>query len=200
VKDLKVHFPVKKGVFRRTVGHIKAVDGVSFDLHEGRTLALVGESGCGKTTTGKALLRLIEPTSGSVSFDQEQITALGRGAMRPLRPRRVRGNRLRAGVQIGPQVTDLRDPLGHAAQRQGARMHRALLDLLPGARRGNGRAWLCPHSIGGRESRAVTVASSIDKDAAGAINLHELLCQLFRIAFDEDFSHDVREARHGTEI
>jgi peptide/nickel transport system ATP-binding protein len=85
VKDLKVHFPVKKGVFRRTVGHIKAVDGVSFDLHEGRTLALVGESGCGKTTTGKALLKLIEPTSGSVSFDTEQITSLGRGAMRPLR-------------------------------------------------------------------------------------------------------------------
>ena len=85
VKDLKVHFPVRKGIFRRTVGHVKAVDGVSFALHEGRTLALVGESGCGKTTTGKAILKLIELTSGEVSFEDAPIAALGRGAMRPLR-------------------------------------------------------------------------------------------------------------------
>jgi peptide/nickel transport system ATP-binding protein len=85
VKDLKVHFPIRKGVFRRTVGHVKAVDGVSFDLHEGRTLALVGESGCGKTTTGKALLKLIEPSSGSVAFDGAPLASLRRAAMRPLR-------------------------------------------------------------------------------------------------------------------
>ncbi|HEX6690796.1 MAG TPA: dipeptide ABC transporter ATP-binding protein [Burkholderiales bacterium] len=85
VKDLKVHFPIRKGIFKRTVGHVRAVDGVSFDLRAGRTLALVGESGCGKTTTGKALLKLIEPTSGSISFDQNPITDLGRAAMRPLR-------------------------------------------------------------------------------------------------------------------
>jgi peptide/nickel transport system ATP-binding protein len=85
VKDLKVHFPIRKGIFKRTVGHVRAVDGVSFELRAGRTLALVGESGCGKTTTGKALLKLIEPTSGSISFDQNPITDLGRAAMRPLR-------------------------------------------------------------------------------------------------------------------
>ena len=85
VKDLQVHFPVRKGIFKRTVGHVRAVDGVSFELREGRTLALVGESGCGKTTTGKALLKLIEPTSGRIAFRNDDVTDLTRAEMRPLR-------------------------------------------------------------------------------------------------------------------
>jgi peptide/nickel transport system ATP-binding protein len=85
VRDLKVHFPIRRGVFRRTVGHVRAVDGVSFSLQEGRTLALVGESGCGKTTTGKAILQLIAPTSGSVRHEGEDIFGLSRAAMRPRR-------------------------------------------------------------------------------------------------------------------
>src|SRR5260221_6942286 len=85
VKDLKVHFPIRKGVLRRTVGYVKAVDGVSFDLQAGRTLALVGESGSGKTTTGKALLRLIESTAGDVQFEGTSIAAKNKNEMRPLR-------------------------------------------------------------------------------------------------------------------
>jgi peptide/nickel transport system ATP-binding protein len=85
VKDLKVHFPVRRGIFRRTVGHVKAVDGVSFELREGRTLALVGESGCGKTTTGKAILQLIAATAGSVVFQNQRIDRLSRGELRPRR-------------------------------------------------------------------------------------------------------------------
>ena len=85
VSDLKVHFPIKRGVLRRTAGYVKAVDGVSFELSEGRTLALVGESGCGKTTTGKAILKLIEPTAGEVRFDGEAISGLSRAALRPRR-------------------------------------------------------------------------------------------------------------------
>jgi peptide/nickel transport system ATP-binding protein len=85
VKDLKVHFPIRKGIFKRTVGHVKAVDGVSFDLREGRTLALVGESGCGKTTTGKALLKLIEPTAGRIAFEGKDLTDRTRAGMHPLR-------------------------------------------------------------------------------------------------------------------
>jgi peptide/nickel transport system ATP-binding protein len=85
VQDLKVHFPIRRGVLRRTVGHVKAVDGVSFELRAGRTLALVGESGCGKTTTGKALLGLIEPSSGEVRFDAMRIDRFTRREMRPLR-------------------------------------------------------------------------------------------------------------------
>ncbi|MGQ0652059.1 MAG: ABC transporter ATP-binding protein [Betaproteobacteria bacterium] len=85
VRGLKVHFPIRRGVFKRTVGHVHAVDGVSFELKEGRTLALVGESGCGKTTTGKALLQLIPPTSGSVAFAGKELSGMTRAAMRPLR-------------------------------------------------------------------------------------------------------------------
>jgi peptide/nickel transport system ATP-binding protein len=72
VSDLQVHFPIRKGLFQRVVGQVKAVDGVSFSIPQGRTLALVGESGCGKTTLGKALLQLIPSTAGSVQFDGRQ--------------------------------------------------------------------------------------------------------------------------------
>ncbi|HRA81382.1 MAG TPA: ABC transporter ATP-binding protein, partial [Thauera sp.] len=75
VRDLSVHFPVRKGLLRRTVGHVRAVDGVSLRLAPGRTLALVGESGCGKTTVGKAVLKLIEPSAGELFLDGENISA-----------------------------------------------------------------------------------------------------------------------------
>lgn len=68
VRDLKTYFPIRRGVFARTVGHVKAVDGVSFDLQPGKTLGLVGESGCGKTTVGRTILRLLPATGGSVHF------------------------------------------------------------------------------------------------------------------------------------
>lgn len=73
VSDLKVHFPIRKGLLQRVVGQVKAVDGVSLDIPQGRTLALVGESGCGKTTLGKALLQLISPITGSVQFDGREL-------------------------------------------------------------------------------------------------------------------------------
>ena len=84
-KEMKVYFPIRKGIFKRTVGYVRAVDGVSLSLYEGRTLALVGESGSGKTTAGKAILQLIPPTGGTVHFGGEQISGLSRAELRPRR-------------------------------------------------------------------------------------------------------------------
>lgn len=87
VKGLKTWFPIKKGLLRRTVGHVRAVDGVSFSVQRGQTLALVGESGCGKTTVGRSILRLVEPTAGNVYFDGQDLVGLNDERMRPVRRR-----------------------------------------------------------------------------------------------------------------
>jgi peptide/nickel transport system ATP-binding protein len=87
VKDLKMHFPIRKGFFSKVVDHVKAVDGVSFDVYRGQTLGLVGESGCGKTTTGRAIMRLIDPTAGQILFDGVDITTMPQSALRTLRKR-----------------------------------------------------------------------------------------------------------------
>jgi peptide/nickel transport system ATP-binding protein len=84
VRDLKVHFPIRKGLFKRTAGYVKAVDGVSLEIGAGRTLGLVGESGCGKTTVGKAILQLIRP-QGQVEFGGVELTRLRGAALRERR-------------------------------------------------------------------------------------------------------------------
>ena len=76
VDDMRMYFPIKKGVFQRTVGHIKAVDGISFAVRRGETLGMVGESGCGKSTTGRAILQLYRPTTGHVWFKGQDLTTL----------------------------------------------------------------------------------------------------------------------------
>jgi peptide/nickel transport system ATP-binding protein/oligopeptide transport system ATP-binding protein len=87
VRDLVKHFPVRGGILQRTIAQVQAVDGVSFEVRRGETLGLVGESGCGKTTVGRLVLRLIEPTSGTITFDGVNVTSIKGAALKPYRRR-----------------------------------------------------------------------------------------------------------------
>jgi oligopeptide transport system ATP-binding protein len=114
VRDLSTHFPVKRGIFQRTVDHVRAVDGVSFDLAPGETLGLVGESGCGKTTVGRTVLRLIPATSGEVIFDGKPVFQQSAVDLRALRremqiifqdPGGSLNPRMRVGRLVGEPLT-----------------------------------------------------------------------------------------------
>lgn len=85
VNDLKVHFPIRAGILQRVVGGVRAVDGVSFGINEGECVGLVGESGCGKTTLGRTILKLIEPTAGHIQFDGEDVTKIHGDRLKPFR-------------------------------------------------------------------------------------------------------------------
>lgn len=87
VNDLKKYFPIRAGVFQRTVGHVKAVDGVSFTVNRGQTLGLVGESGCGKSTVGRTLVRLFDKTDGSVIYNGQDVHTLSKKELRKIRPK-----------------------------------------------------------------------------------------------------------------
>ncbi|WP_416150521.1 ABC transporter ATP-binding protein [Salipaludibacillus sp. HK11] len=85
IKNLKKYFPVKGGVLQRTIGHVKAVDDISFDIYKGETLGIVGESGSGKSTLGRTILRLLDPTDGEIIYNNDDIASLRQGKLRPLR-------------------------------------------------------------------------------------------------------------------
>jgi len=164
VKDLKVHFPIRRGVFRRTVGYVKAVDGVSLAVREGRTLALVGESGSGKTTVGKGILQLVAPTAGSVRYRGEELTGLTRGALKRHRahmqivfqdPYASLNPRMRVGDILAEGMRSLGVGEGEAER---ARRLDVLLEQvgLPATARGR-----YPHEFSGGQRQRIAIARAL---------------------------------------
>jgi oligopeptide/dipeptide ABC transporter ATP-binding protein len=163
VAGLTVHFPVTEGVIRRVTGRVRAVDGVSFEIGRGETLGLVGESGCGKTTVGRAILRLVEPTAGRVLFDGVDVTALGPAPLRALRrdlqmvfqdPFGSLNPRMTALEIVGESLTAHRIARGDEVERRVV----ALLERV-GIPRGWARRY--PHEFSGGQRQRIGIARAI---------------------------------------
>ena len=163
VRNLTKFFPSRRSLFGRSLGEIRAVDGVTFDVFRGETLALVGESGCGKTTTGRAMLRLVEPTAGSVHFDGEDVRALDRESLRQLRrrmqvvfqdpytsldPRMTVGRSVREGIEVH-----------HLAE--GAAADQRVSRLLEEVGLQAGDASRYPHEFSGGQRQRIAIARAL---------------------------------------
>ncbi|MBU6209825.1 MAG: ATP-binding cassette domain-containing protein [Planctomycetes bacterium] len=166
VKDLKVHFPIRRGLLQRTVGHVKAVDGVSFTLHRGETLGLVGESGCGKTTAGRALLRLIPATGGTANFDGQDIFSLAPEAMRTLR-RRIQiifqdpGGSLNPRMRVGNIIGE---PLLVHGLATGDQLRSRVEELLVRCGLWKQAADRYPHEFSGGQRQRIGIARALALD------------------------------------
>jgi peptide/nickel transport system ATP-binding protein len=164
LEDLKVWFPIKSGlVLDRHVGDIRAVDGVTLEIRRGETLGLVGESGCGKSTVGRAILRLYKPTDGRVVFDGQDITSLGESQLRPLR-RRIQIVFQDPYASLNPRHSVSRivsEPLrvhGLANRRQAAGRVRELLEIVGLPRDAGGRY---PHEFSGGQRQRIGIARAL---------------------------------------
>jgi len=165
VNGLTKHFPIRKGVLRRTVGYARAVDGVSFEVRQGETLGLVGERGCGKTTTGRCLMRLIEPTAGAVYFGEERVDLCD------LEPRALKAYRPRIQMifqdphsSLNPRMTVgdiVGEPLKVNGVAKGSELEDRVAALLEsvGLRGSDARRY--PHAFSGGQRQRIGIARAL---------------------------------------
>ncbi len=160
VDGLKVHFPIRRGLIQRTVGHVRAVDDVSLDIPAGRTLALVGESGCGKTTVGKALLQLIEPTAGRIALDGEVITAKNAVTLRRQAQMVFQDpySSLNPRMRVADILLEGMDALGVGAARDRRDAVARLLDQVGLPDDAGGRY---PHAFSGGQRQRIAIARAL---------------------------------------
>jgi oligopeptide transport system ATP-binding protein len=216
VKNLKMHFPVTSGiVFQRAVAHIKAVDDISFQVHQGETLGLVGESGCGKTTTGRCILQLYKPTAGQILFEGQELTKLTNRQMRTMRrqmqvvfqdPFSSLNPRMTAGNIIGEPL------IVHGLVKSKAEYKDRVAELLQNVGLNPYMADRFPHEFSGGQRQRIGVARALSVDPkfivcdepvsaldvsiqAQVINLLEDLQEQFNLTY-LFIAHDLSVVRH----
>ena len=163
VRNLRKHFPIVAGLLRRQVGAIKAVDGITFDVYAGETLGLVGESGSGKSTTGRTVLRLEQPTSGSVTFDGIELAGLSGERMRQLRPR-MQMVFQDPQASLNPRMTVgsiVSEPLKEHHAAKGAERHDRVEELLGLVGLEAKHANRYPHEFSGGQRQRIGIARAI---------------------------------------
>jgi oligopeptide transport system ATP-binding protein len=164
VQDLRIHFPVYGGLLQREVGTVKAVDGVSFQVHEGETLGLVGESGCGKSTTGLAVLRMLPVTTGKITFEGVDITHYNQSQMRPIR-RRIQMVYQDPFGSLDPRMT-IGDIIGepleiHKLHGNKAERRTRVMDLLEMVGLRHDMIDRYPHQFSGGQRQRISIARAL---------------------------------------